>query len=585
VAEATVETIYLNVGLQARPVRVRREGQTLGLSFGYSKTLVAEVKALRGARWHPQEGCTACSPACKWRKSWTVSDCSRNRIQLALLQGQLPPELARYEVPLLDVKPRRPLWAHQVAMFRHGVTRRRCILAAEQGTGKTQSAIEIMEYAAAHGFTDWWWVSPKNVQPANRLEFAKWGCTVTPRMVHYDILARELEARFRCRSCNEVMVESRTRDADGNLCCRECGTVAPGFERLPDQPAPHGVVYDESVFAKSPGSRRSRACQLLADAVREEHDGYVIEMCGIPAPKDPCDWFSQAEIACPGFLRESNVGALRRRLANIETIQGPEHAFPKIVSWKRDEVELLKRRLDGLVQVHLARDCQDLPELRKEIVRLEPSAEMRRAAKLVGATASTAVEALNKLRQLSDGFQYRASGSAARAATPKDAALADLLARCEETGRVIVYAGFHESVDRCTEVCVAEGWSVLQIDGRGQKLIGVPPDWTWERGLKELDRATDSGEVEKLAFVAHPRSGGIGLNLTACPASVYFSVDFDYSTFGQSLKRGHRAGMDVERGFTAYFLCHLGTDEYVLRNLENKREMQSWSLEEVKAAL
>lgn len=589
-----VETIYLNAADRSLPVQVDREGKVVSLSFKWSrspafKVLLDEVKNLKGARWHPAD-CETCKP-CKHPKTWTVTDCTRNRLQLELLQGRLPKELVRYETPLSDEAPRRQLWEHQVAMFRHGITRRRCVFAAEPGCGKTLAAIEVMEWAAKRGFTNWWFVSPKNVQMAWSLEAEKWECLVHPRLVHYDVLATELEAKFRCRRCGNVAPDSKTwiEDLERGGRCRECREVfedhAEGFEALPPQTAPHGVIMDESAFVKSPGARRTKAAMLLADAVREEHDGFVIEMSGIPAPKDPCDWWSQAEIACPGFLREVSIGHLRRRLAVIETMQGPTHAFPKIVAWRRDEVELLKRRLDGLVQVHLAKDCLDLPELRKEVVHLPPSPEMLRAAKLVANTSRTAVEALNRLRQLSDGFQYRADAPAERATTPKDGALRDLLGRCEEVGRVIVYAGYHESVDHCTRICREAGWTVLQCDGRGWKLEGTPESWNEKQLLKELDRKEDTGEVERLAFVAHPKSGGIGLNLTACPVAIYYSLDFDFSTFGQSLFRGHRPGMDVERGFTAYFLCHLSTDKYVLENLEKKKAMQAWTLDEIKAVL
>jgi hypothetical protein len=613
--ETTTETVYLTAGARARPVRLRREGKLLALSFRYSKGLVEEVKSLKGARWHPASGeCKNCGLDCRFPKSWTVSDCSRNRVQLEILQGKLPRELERYEVPLLDVAPRRPLWRHQVEMFRFAATRRCCIWAAEPSTGKTLAAFEVMEWAADNfGFTEWTWVSPLNTQKATRLEMEKWGCRIEPTFINFDILASALQAQLRCGcgctrdysgqhlrkrdeagvlrclkcghpGCGQKGPESQMRDETGKPYCRECRS-ADFVKRLPDRRAPHGVVIDELALVKNSGAYRTKACMVLADAVREEHDGFVLGMSGIPAPRDPCDWWSLAEITRPGYLREGAVVQLRKRLAVIETVQLETHAFPKLVSWKRDEVELLKRRLDGLVQVFLAKDCLDLPELRKEVVKLPPAPEAVRAARLVARTSKTAVEALGRARQLSDGFQYRDDGTAERAATPKDDALRDLLGRAEEVGRVIVYAGFHDSVDRCREVCRAEGWAVVQVDGRGWILEGLPEGWTEERALMEMDRGTWTDEVERLAFVAHPKSGGIGINLNASPVSIFYSLDFDYGTFGQALCRGRRPGMDVERGHVAYFLCHLATDEYVLGNLEKKREMQSWTLDEVEAVL
>jgi hypothetical protein len=607
-----VETIYLTAGNRARPVKVARpRPRTLALSFGFSRPLVDEVKNLKSATWHPVD-CDRCHPVCKNPKSWTISDCERNRIQLALLQGQMPKELERYERPLEPFKFKRDggpcpcggkrpdchgckgtgvfhFMKHQGRLAARAWTVRRCIWAAEPGTGKSASVYEVMERARDElGFTDFWWISPKSTQEKEKLELQKWGCTIEPKFVHWGILARELQARFQCTACGEVLIEERTRNgADGEIECRECRERGRGlFKRLPDRPAPQFVVMDESgAHATNPGAKCTKAAMLLAEAVRLEHDGFVVEMTGIPAPHDPCNWYAQAEIVQPGYLREGNRGKLLQRLAVIEKVQLETHAFPKIVSWRRDEVELLKKRLEGLVEIVLAKDCLDLPELRREIVRLTPSPEVLRAARLIAHSVSGAAQVLDRLRQFSDGFQYRDEGPAARAASPKDDALRNLLEQYEETGRIIVYGSYHESVDKCAEICHKAGWSVAQRDGRGWQFYGLPEGYGEQEVLIQLDRSLDTGEVDKLAYVAHPKSGGIGTNLTACPAAVYYSLDWDYGTFGQSLARGHRTGMDVQRGFVAWILCHLPTDEYVLKNLDGKREKQAWTLEEVQAVL
>ena len=52
--------------------------------------------------------------------------------------------------------------------------------------------------------------------------------------------------------------------------------------------------------------------------IREKYGlekGFVIEMCGTPSPKSPVDWWSQCEIAWPGFLREGSQKAMEERMA------------------------------------------------------------------------------------------------------------------------------------------------------------------------------------------------------------------------------------------------------------------------------
>ena len=103
---------------------------------------------------------------------------------------------------------------------------------------------------------------------------------------------------------------------------------------------PHGLICDESSRLKNSTSQRSRAVQRLADMIREkwglEH-GYVIEMSGTPSPKTPIDWWSQCEIAWPGFLREGSAKAMEARMAFMVDQKFETAAFKKRIGWKDDE--------------------------------------------------------------------------------------------------------------------------------------------------------------------------------------------------------------------------------------------------------
>lgn len=555
-------TWMLQAGGRRLPVEHAREGKKIALVFRNFEPLRNEIKAMRGAEFRTGPN------------RWVVTDCPRNRIQLALLRGESPPELERYDVPLDEsLQPRRKnLRAHQVRIFRHELTRRGSIVAAEMGTGKTLPTIETMERVGG----EWWYVGPKKVLDSVKLEFRKWNAQVEPKWVTYNMLRKEME-------------------------------------RLPkNAKAPRGVVFDESSFLKSPGAVWTGAAQHLADAIREENDGYVILLSGQPAPKDPVDWWSQAEIARPGFLREASAERCRQRLINVkeygETADGQK--FPLVWEWKMNEVELLSRRLDGLVLVVMAKDCQDLPELQEVRVHLEPTEATLRSARLLANTAASAMQALDKCRQLSDGFQYQDSGTK-RIATPKDGALTDFLAKNEHVGRTMVYGAYRESIDRAVEVTLRAGWHVLRCDGRGWaafkpakgmlrctcagNLCKCDGELDWkvvtqrkfdrDEWLLNLDRTQDPESIAQIAMVGHPKSGGYGLNLTACRQGVAYSLDFDYGSHAQLKKRGHREGMDLAHGFTMFYLCHLPTDAYVLDNHEKKKALQSITLGEVQEVL
>lgn len=528
----STSTLMLSAGGRALPVRLEIVGKKILLMSRYHKPLVDELRSMRGAEWRKEV------------KAWAVTDCQRNRLQLALLAGETPPEIARYDAALPPAQARRDcLKGHQLAMLAHGLGRKRCVVAAEMGTGKTLFAIELMEQVGG----EWIYIAPARVLPAVELELEKWGARVRPTLVSYTGLRKFLE-------------------------------------RWPaGKPAPLGVIFDESSFLKTPGSQRTKAAQHLADAVRAERDGYVILLSGTPAPRDPTDWWAQVEIACPGFLRESSRALLEKRLAIIEGLDLGDRTVGKIVGWKWDEVELLHRRLEGLIHVVWAKDCQDLPELVFERVTLTPSAETLRAARLLVQTCATAGEALNKTRQISDGFLYQEDGEPERVPGPKDEALRDLLAQAEETGRIAIAAGFHASVDRCSEIAREECWHVLQVDGRGWRCWAPTgevkaTDEQVKAWLREMDRGTRTAKPGLLAFVCHPGSGGFGLTLHAARLAVCFSNTFNATERMQFCKRIHREGMDENRGARLVDLVHLPTDELVLKNLTKKRAMQDITL-------
>lgn len=629
----TVQTVYLSNGEVLLPVAIGRTASSkkLALRCAYDANLVAEFRCMKGANFNRE------------LKQWEVTDCRRNWMQIESLQldekgnYRVPRELQRYKQPLIQIKPSRDCARpHQVHSLQHAYTYHGDIWAEEQGVGKSLSAIELMEAVPGQ----WWYVAPLKVLRAFELELRKWGCKNMPRMLNYDILERETEPHFQCRSCGEKDVPERRTwqkakaikhadscgpvDPETGKCptcgwyvgqqeaayprCQSCGARTESHGSLwrlqPPYPCPIGVIFDEASRLKNGGAKRTQAAQELADRIRAERDGYVVLMTGTPAPHDPADWHSLAEIACPGLLRESSRNHLERRMAIYEDVDLGDRVVGNIVGWKEDEVANLRERLSPITLVYLAKDVLELPELIKDIIDLEPSPELLRAAKLAAESSANAAQALNRLRQLSDGFQYgglaecekchamdlecTACGGVGfkeiedvrRAPCPKDDQLRSDLAYNEETGRLVVYAGFRASIDRCVSICREEGWSVLRCDGRGWAWFDIDARDEMDV-LPELDLATRTDKVEKLVVVSHPKSGGLGQNWTAPRENIFYSNDFDAEARWQAEKRTHRNGQPVTRGIRIKDYSHLPTDRFILKNLDAKRHLQDISLREV----
>lgn len=396
----------LKGGSRMYPATITKEGARLYVDWrGFSDELRLEIKAMDGHKYH---GFDEVNP----RKIWSVADNPRNRFQLAYLAhpGRSDPDnpYHLYDKPLGDYQAKRSVYSHQLDFIRHFLTRHYCIVGGEMGTGKTLVAIEGIEQS---GVRDWIWVGPKSALVSVKLEFKLWKCDITPRFFTYDGLKKWIT------------------------------------EWVPGTPAPQGVVFDESSRLKNWTAQRTQAARHLANAIRTEWGvkGFVVEMSGTPAPKNPVDWWSQCEIAQPGFVREGTVQKFERRLAIVETRLAFEGggSYPHRVSWRDDErkcdvcglfkeaethddkvdvhqasstchkfvpsvneVAKLSKRLNGLVMVKFKKDCVDLPAKVYKEIQCKPTRSMLNAASAISASASSTIKALTLLRELSDGFQY-----------------------------------------------------------------------------------------------------------------------------------------------------------------------------------
>lgn len=585
------------------------------VAFKYHKRLVAEVKDMRGSKWHPNadEVPPEVRQTLKCGKCWSVDLCQRNVVNFGILGGDDPFQfyLEPWEpIPVIKRSNGLVPYPHQCNMAGHQLAHRRVNTAAEMGCGKTLAAIMTMELADNPHDREFWYISTKSGLLATMLELKFWQSRKIPMLFTYEELVRTLKNR-------------------------------------PDIRPPQLIIFDESAAIKNITAQRTQAAMFIADRMRREVEGpYIIEMCGAPQPQSPVDWWSQIEIIAPGFLREGDPNKLARRIAFTEP--GVGGMYLKRISWRdntnkcdvcgelreahhdivthrwtpsKDEVAHLGRRLRG--PVHTVRKADVLKWLPEKIYReieIKPSPAMLRAAKIIAGRSIPVIQKLTLLRQLSDGFRYEMQDSgqtklcgtcqglgtiqdynpdedaimdmecpeckgklavnveqrvAVRSACPKDEILKDLLDECEETGRIVTYAGFTGSVDRAVDVLIAKGWDVIRADGRGWHTYGPQQGLLAKRNLLETFQR-NKDEFPRLGFVAQAGAAGTGLTLTASEMIVYYSNDFDANHRIQSEDRIHRPGCT---GALIVDLIHLETDRTVLNALKGKRRMQDLVLD------
>lgn len=548
-----------------------------------------EIKSMRGARWN------------KEKKQWSIDACHRNDFRLRFLSGENVYQT--FDQPVVPHDYERPLRPHQCDLADSALTKHYQLWAAEMGTGKTLAAQEVIERSAAQ----WWWVGPKSSLPNIERELKKWNFTGELELLSYESLV------------------SRMQTFDGTL---PQGVVFDESSRLKNA---------TSLRAKAAQELADRIRQTYGLT------GYVICMSGTPSPKTPLDWWSQCEICWPGFLREGSAAQLEKRLAFLREAESEFGKYWERIGWRDDErkcaacgelhgpfrddhvygstvneIELLYERLKGLVVIKHKKDCLSLPDKQYRKIHCEPSPSTKRVADTLCKLADRAATAAVWLRELSDGFQYREEQSGTmpcdhcnktgvvgewdgdrpikvecplcggtkekprmvrttkEVKCPKDEQLKLLLEECEETGRIVIFAGFTGSVDRICRLCQERNWSVVRCDGRGfvtfdgdGKLLDAKP----------LDYWSDKNNP-RVAFVAHPESGGMSLTLTESRMAVFWSNSFKPEFRIQAEDRIHRISMDENKGCVIVDLIHLPTDERVLEIIRENRRLELMTLGE-----
>jgi len=587
-----------------------------------------EIKSMQGAKWH---GFETENP----RKVWSVKDCLRNRIQLQILMGQNPFEFFDQEIKHYEYA--RPLMLHQKDMSDAGLTYHFQIWGAEMGVGKTLSAIEVIEKS---GRPNWFWVGPKSGLMAAEREFKKWQVskTLNIEVMTYESLVKRM-TNWNEKPPHGVIYDESSRLKNPRAQRSQAAQALADGIRADYGNEGYVILMSGTPSPKSPCDWFSQCEITYPGWLKEGHISafekrlaFIVNKEGLSGVYPHRIGWKDNEAKCNicGLLYEEGMHGEFAAATESEA-----HTFESSVN----ECAYLYERLQGLVIVKHKKDCLDLPEKQYRLVYCEPTPTTLRVAKALVQTASNTITGLTLLRELSDGFQYQekvAGKTKCQACEdgtcslwidpddeekvyqivdmmapeyvaklkkidgccpvcggtqevdkieritkevpcPKEAALVGLLEENEEQGRLIIFSGFMASVDRVMRVCQEQKWNIVRLDGRG--------GFIFDSDGKQL-----SGDIldywadlnnHKVAFVAHPRAGGMGLTLTESRTVVYWSNDYNAEARTQSEDRAHRVGADMNKGVTIVDLIHLPSDLKVLELLKQNRHLEKMTLGDI----
>ena len=326
---------------------------------------------------------------------------------------------------------------------------------------------------------------------------------------------------------------------------------------------PDLILADESQRIKTHHAKQSKAMHRLGDAA-----AYKLILSGTPVQNEAIDLFSQYRFLNPAVFG-TNFYAFRNRYAVMGGFENKQ-----IVGYK--DLDLLIQKEHQIAYRVTKEEALDLPEQTFLIQKVPlPEKEkriydqLRRdsfvALESGGAiTAPTVLTKLLRLQQFTGGFlpMDDSGGQQEFVFQGKRDALADLLDDyvLNEKKKLVIFCRFRLEMDLIQSLLEKKKILYRRIDG------DTP---IAHRGAFVADF---QNRLEIKVFLAQIDTAGLGITLTAASTCVYYSVNFNYAAYAQSLARIHRIG---QRNVCTYIhLAAEGTvDEVVLKALAKKEDL------------
>ena len=325
------------------------------------------------------------------------------------------------------------------------------------------------------------------------------------------------------------------------------------------------VIADESQRIKTYDATQSKAMHELGDQAR-----YKLILSGTPVQTAAIDIWSQYR-----FLDKSVFGDNFFKFRGRYAIMGG-YGNKKIVGYK-DLEGLIKK--EHSIAFRVTKDeALDLPEQTFETRKIQFNQKEKNLyerikkdsyAELDGGghiTATTVLTRLLRLQQLAGGFLVQDDAQKPQLVSrAKLDALADIIEDyvIGSGKKLVIFARF-----------IAEVKAIMELAGKvlpkELKQVAIYGD------IKKEDRGGIVKQFQEdpntVLFIGQIDTAGTGITLTAADTCVYYSKNFNYATYSQSLSRIHRIG---QRNCCTYIDLEIeGTiDELISKALSRKEDM------------
>lgn len=325
------------------------------------------------------------------------------------------------------------------------------------------------------------------------------------------------------------------------------------------------VIADESQRIKTYDAAQSKAMHELGDQAR-----YKLILSGTPVQTAAIDIWSQYR-----FLDKTVFGDNFFKFRGRYAIMGG-YGNKKIVGYK-DLEGLIKK--EHSIAFRVTKDeALDLPEQTFEVRKIQFNQKEKNLyerikkdsyAELDGGghiTATTVLTRLLRLQQLAGGFLVQDDAQKPQLVSrAKLDALADIIEDyvIGSGKKLVIFARFIAEVKAIMELAD-------KVLPKELKQVAIYGD------IKKEDRGDIVKQFQEdpktVLFIGQIDTAGTGITLTAADTCVYYSKNFNYATYSQSLSRIHRIG---QRNCCTYIDLEIeGTiDELISKALSRKEDM------------
>ena len=326
------------------------------------------------------------------------------------------------------------------------------------------------------------------------------------------------------------------------------------------------IICDESQRIKTHDAAQSKALHQLGDRAR-----YKLILSGTPVQNQAVDIFSQYRFLDPSIFGD-NFYSFRNRYCvmggfnqkqivkykDLDTLIRKEHSIAYRVT-KDEALDLPEQTFDDRVVPMSKKERSIYDRLRRDSY-----AELEGGGTI---TATTVLTKLLRLQQFTGGFLVEDDAARPKLVSRgKLDALEDILQDYVVEGRkkLVIFARFLPEIHEIEALCK----KVLgKADMRAVAIYG---------DIKKEERGAIVQQFQKdpatTVFIGQIDTAGTGITLTAADTCVYYSVNFNFATYSQSLSRIHRIGQK-NRCTYIHLVSEKTIDETILQALAKKEDL------------